>query len=173
MTKAPLPTKAFQTKTQAGWVLALRCVSVWATPPVTCATGKDFRDQVAGRLHRDGTPKSPIWKAVTRKFEQFSTQYGTAELLMNLALGRVQENPFSEKDIPNLKEDVIDELERAGLELKREENDRRDVPVDFRYLDLLLKAAEDPEVGLGESVSDLRPGCRASQHLTNRRESGG
>ena len=102
---------------------------------------------------------------MTRKFEQFSTQYGTA--------GR--ENPFSEKDIQNLKEDVIDELERAGLELKREENDRRDVPLDFRYLDLLLKAAEDPEVGLGQFSQGVRvgPGCRASQHFTNRRESGG
>ena len=97
---------------------------------------------------------------------------------MNLALGRVQENPFSENDIQNLKEDVIDELERASLELKRGENDKRDAPIDFRYLDLLLKAAEDPEVGLGQSshkvsVSDLRSGCRASQHFTSRRESGG
>ena len=106
-------------------------------------------------------PASPIWKAVTRKFEQFSTQYGTAELLMNLALGRVQENPFSEKDIQNLKEDVIDELERAGLQLKREENDRRDVPIDFRYLDLLLKAAEDPEVGLGQFSQGVRVGPSA------------
>ena len=148
--KAPLQTKAFQTKVQVGWVPAPRCVSEWATPPVTCATVKD------SRLH--GTPVSPIWKAVTRKFEQFSTQYGTAELPMNLALGRVQENPFSEKDIPNLKEDVIDELERAGLELKREENDRRDVPIDFRYLDFLLKAAEDPEVGLGQFSQGVRVG---------------
>ena len=57
MTKAPLPTKAFQTKAQAEWVLALRCVSVWATPPVTCATVKDFRHHVALRLHRDGTQR--------------------------------------------------------------------------------------------------------------------
>ena len=80
---------------------------------------------------------------------------------MNLALGRVQENPFSEKDIQDLKRDVIDELERAGLELKREENDRRDVPIDFRYLDLLLKAAEDPEVGLGQFAQGVRVGPSA------------
>ena len=47
-------------------------------------------------------------------------------------------------------------MERAGLELKRAENDRRDVPIDFRYLDLLLKAAEDPEVGLGEFSQEVR-----------------
>ena len=73
-------------------------------------------------------------------------------------LGRVQENPFSEKDIQDLKQDVINELERASLELKREANDRRDVPIDFRYLDLLLKAAEDPEVGLGQFSQGVRVG---------------
>ena len=101
-------------------------------------------------------PTSPIWKAVTRKFEHFSAQYGMAELLVNLALGRVQENTFSEKDIQDLKHDVINELERAGLELKREADDRRDVPIDFRYLDLLLSAAEDPEVGLGQFSQGVR-----------------
>ena len=75
---------------------------------------------------------------MTRKFEQFSAQFGTSELLMNLEPSRVQENPFCEKHIQDLKRDVTDELERAGLELKREENDRRDGPIDFRYLDLLL-----------------------------------
>ena len=55
--KAPLQTKAFQTKAQAGCVLALRCVSVWATPPVTCATVKDSRLLVAGRLLQDGTQR--------------------------------------------------------------------------------------------------------------------
>ena len=95
---------------------------------------------------------------MTRKFEQFSTQYGTAELLMNLALGRVQENPNSEKDIQNLKEDVIDELERAGLELKREENDRRDVPIDFRYLDLPLKGGGRPRSRIGRVLT--RSPCR-------------
>ena len=112
------------------------------------------RSPIASRRY----PASPIWKAVTRKFEQLSAQCGTAELLMNLVLGRVQENPFSENDIQDLKQDVIDELERAGLELKREENDRRDIPTDFRYMDLLLKAAEDPEVGFGQFSQGVRVG---------------
>ena len=106
-------------------------------------------------------PASPIWKAVTRKFEQFSAQYGTVQLLVNLALGRVQENPFSEKDIQDLKQDVNDKLERAGLELNRKENDRKDVPIDFGYLDLLLKAAEDPEVGLAQFSQGVRVGPSA------------
>ena len=143
---------------------------VGSGPPMRVGVGYTARDMCDGQgLPSPGRwpiasrryPASPIWKAVTRKFEQFSTQYGTAELLMNLALSRVQENPFSEKDIQNLKEDVIDELEQAGLELKREENDRRDVPIDFRYLDLLLKAAEDAEVGLGQFSQGVRVGPSA------------
>ena len=86
-------------------------------------------------------------------------------------------SPRHEKDIQDLKQDVINELERAGLELKREANDRSDVPIDFRYLDLLLKAAEnqksDWDSSRKESAWDPRSGCRASQHVTGRRESGG
>ena len=33
-----------------------------------------------------------------------------------------------------------------------------EVPIDFRYLDLLLKAAEDPEVGLGQFSQGVRVG---------------
>ena len=136
-------------------------------PPMRVGVGYTARDICDGQgLPSPGRwpvasrryPEPPIWKTVTRKFEQFSAQYGTSELLVNLALGRVQENPFSEKDIQDLKRDVIDELERAGLDLKREENDRRDVPIDFRYLDLLLKAAEDPEVGMEQFSQGVRVG---------------
>ena len=89
-----------------------------------------------------------MWKTVTRKFRQFSAQHGTPEPLMNLALGRVKENPSREKDIQ----------EQTGLELKREADDPRDVPIDFRYLDLLLRAAGDPEVGLGHFSQGARVG---------------
>ena len=143
---------------------------VGSGPPMRVGVGYTARDMCDGQgLPSPGRwpiasrryPASPIWKAVPRKFEQFSAQYGTAELLMNLALGRIQENPFSEKEIQDRKQDVIDELEPAGLELKREENDRRDVPIDFRYLDLLLKAAEDPEVGLEQFSQRVRVGPSA------------
>ena len=66
---------------------------------------------------------------------------------------------------------------RAGLDLKREENDRRDVPIDFRYLDLLLKAAENPEVGMGQFSQRVRVGPSARMPrlpaLSQTRESGG
>ena len=143
---------------------------VGSGPPMRVGVGYTARDICDGQgLPSPGRwaipsrryPASSSWKTVTRKFEQFSAQYGTPELLMNLALGRVQENPFCEKDIRELKQEIISELEQAGLELKREENDRRDVPIDFRYLDLLLRAAEDPEVGLGQFSQGVRVGPSA------------
>ena len=63
---------------------------------------------------------------------QFSEHFGTPELLMNLALGRVAENPFCEKDITKLKHEINDDLERAGLGLNRETGHQQDVPIDFR-----------------------------------------
>ena len=140
---------------------------VGSGPPMRVGAGYTARDMCDGQtlpslgrwpVASRRYPTTPIWKAVARKYEQFSAQYGTAELLTNLALGRVKESPFSEKDIQDLKQDVINELERAVLELKREANDRRDVPIDFRYLDLLLRAAEDPEVGLGRFSQGVRVG---------------
>ena len=44
----------------------------------------------------------------------------------------------------------------------RTPDDRTDIPIDYRYLQLLLVAAEDPEVGLGDIASGVRvgPGAR-------------
>ena len=37
-----------------------------------------------------------------------------------------------------------------------------DVPIDYRFLDVLLRAADDPEIGLGEYVQGVKvgPGTR-------------
>ena len=44
----------------------------------------------------------------------------------------------------------------------RSENDRTDLPIDFRFPAFLLKASEDPEVSLGSFASGARvgPGAR-------------
>ena len=49
-----------------------------------------------------------------------------------------------------------------GHELTRDEADRKDVPIDFRFFDSLLRCAEDPEVGLGKFALGVRvgPGVR-------------
>ena len=48
------------------------------------------------------------------------------------------------------------------VSLNREEGDREDIPLDFRYLDLLLRASRDPVVALGSFARGVRvgPGAR-------------
>ena len=42
---------------------------------------------------------------------------------------------------------------RGRMKLGRRARDREDVPIDFRYLDPLLRFAGDPEFGLGEFLT--------------------
>ena len=81
---------------------------------------------------------------------------------MKLALGRVKECPFKPADVKALKDEVIMNLASMGIDLERSSGDRDDVPIDFRFLDLLLRAAEDPEVGIGDFAKGVRvgPGVR-------------
>ena len=56
---------------------------------------------------------------------------------------------------------VIDTAAGSGYEIVRRSEDRPDVPIDYRFLDLLLGVAEDPEVGLGEYAQGVRVGLGA------------
>ena len=95
-------------------------------------------------------PQSMNWKAVVVCFSNFCQRRCTAELLMELAMGRVKSCPFGDDEIKCLTDDILATLSEAGHELVREEADRTDLPIDFRFLHLLLRCAEDPEVGLGK-----------------------
>ena len=57
---------------------------------------------------------------------------------------------------------LFDEEEIRASKCEIREGDCDDFPIDFRFLDLLLRAAEDPEVGLGQCALDVRvgPGAR-------------
>ena len=61
-----------------------------------------------------------------------------------------------------LKSETLDILAEHGLKLERCPEDRSDIPIDYRYLDLLLRASEDPEGGPGDFASGVRvgPGVR-------------
>ena len=82
--------------------------------------------------------------------------------MLSLALGKVKEPPFEVRAVQELQESVIAELHRRGIHLERKLGDREDVPIDYRYLDLLSRTAEDPEVGMGEYAQGVRvgPGVR-------------
>ena len=52
--------------------------------------------------------------------------------------------------------ELIDIAAGCGFLMRRQKGDRTDVPIDFRFLDLLLRTAGDPEVGLGEYAQGVR-----------------
>ena len=99
-------------------------------------------------------PDSTLWPALSACFK-----FGTPDLLMRLALARVDSCPFDAASIRSLKSSTLDILSEHGLKLVRTPDDRTDVPIDYRYLQLLLDAAE---VGLGDFGSGVRvgPGAR-------------
>ena len=94
-------------------------------------------------------PSSAVWSSVQECFWCFTTHYGTEKLLVDLAMGKVEESPFPSDEILQLKQAVIDVAARAGICILRKSGDRMDVPIDYRFLDVLLRAADDPEIGLG------------------------
>ena len=103
-------------------------------------------------------PSSPPWESVKERFARYTEFRWTPELLMALALGKVEGCPFDVKETDALKSEVIEDLERHGLDIGRKQGDREELPIDFR----LLKAAEDPEIGLGDFAQGVRvgPGSR-------------
>ena len=76
-------------------------------------------------------------------------RHSSLVLLMRLDLGKVGSSPFEESTVHILKRAVIADLEAAGWKIERHEEDRSDVPVDYRFLHLLLRVADNPEVGMG------------------------
>ena len=119
-------------------------------------------------------PRSPTWKKVTAKFTQFSEARGTPELLIALAMGKVESCPFEASEVNALKNGIVADLQKEGFELGRRQGDREDVPIDFRFLGLLLRAADDPEAGLGALRSRCTSGvgnedATPTRHFTVRK----
>ena len=108
-------------------------------------------------------PSMSAWTAVRDCVWKFTSHYGTERLLVELAMGKIQSSPFPPAEVAELKQQVVDTAARSGYEIVRRIGDpRTDVPTDYRFLDLLLRVAEDPEVGLGEYAQGVRvgPGAR-------------
>ena len=107
-------------------------------------------------------PSSQPWKKVKERFARYTDFRGTPELLMALALGKVEGCPFDAKETVALKNELIEDMEKHGLDVGRKQGDREELPIDFRFLGMLLRAAEDPEIGLGDFAQGVRvgPGSR-------------
>ena len=110
-------------------------------------------------------PETDVWKEIVMLFRKFSQQFGTKELLMDLALGRVEAMPFPSQEVAKLKDGIVVTLHEKGFTLQRLVGDRDELPIDFRLLHLLLRASADPEVHLGQlrTWCEGRPGNSDAQ----------
>ena len=60
-------------------------------------------------------PSHPEWTVVSSAFKKFADTYGTPELLIRLALGKVDWCPFGTREISELKADIVARLKEHGL----------------------------------------------------------
>ena len=95
-------------------------------------------------------PSSESWTSVADSFLRFTHHHGTEQPLVSLAMEKIDACPFPPEDVAQLRQFVIDAAAGCGHQIERRSGDRTGVPIDYRFLDLLLRVAEDPEVGLGE-----------------------
>ena len=97
-----------------------------------------------------------------RLFRAFTNTFTSARLLVELSVGHIKKSPFSDEAVAELKDEIIKLASSHGLELRRDQEDRDDVSIDFRFTQLVLDLAWDPEVALGSFSPGVRvgPGIR-------------
>ena len=156
--RVPQQTKEFLSGTLDGEGGGVLCKLLSVTPHEKCATVKGFVRLVVGRQptggirqDRDGSrSQSCSW------ISQGAMAQRTCSHVWHLGKFLPPEK------IAELKLKVIEYLSTQGIHLQRTAEDRSDLPVDYRFLHLLLTASDDPEVGLGEFSRGVRvcPGAR-------------
>ena len=83
----------------------------------------------------------------------FGDRTGSLQRLVRLAYGKVKSTPFEDSFIRELQRTVRSHLESEGCMIERHADDRRDEPIDYRCIDLLLRICADPEVVFEVSLS--------------------
>ena len=103
-------------------------------------------------------PTSRPWIQIAECYSRFADHYGTEELLVSLASGMVTECPFPSEEVSVLNREVLEIATQNGFQMIVRSGDREDVPINFRFLQLLLQIADDPEIGLGDYSQGVRVG---------------
>ena len=107
-------------------------------------------------------PTSQPWIQIAECYARFADHYGTETLLVSLASGKVTECPFPAEEISILNRELLGIASQHGFQTNGKPGDRTDVPINFRFLQMPLRIADDPEIGLGDYSQGVRvgPGTR-------------
>ena len=84
-------------------------------------------------------PSTTHWRCISDTFQWFTDTYGTQDLLVSLAMVKVDKCPFLPDEVASLKKELIDSAALYGFRLERRIGDRSDVPIDYRFLHVLLQ----------------------------------
>ena len=76
-------------------------------------------------------PEGSAWQVVRSRVLSFARKAGTQELLVRLALGQVNADPFRPSEVAALKEDFVHSLAKHRMGLHRCPQDRNNFPADF------------------------------------------
>ena len=89
-------------------------------------------------------------------FRKYAETYTSPWHLVELSLGKVSKSPFAADPIVDFVGEVIKLARSYGVELHRSGDDRNDVAIDFRCMQLVLNLADDLEIGIGEYSPGVR-----------------
>ena len=155
-------TRARHRKALAGAEKVHQWRSGRATHQEKSVMGRAWLPGASGRRWPESTLSPVAWSSIAETFRDYANRLGTPDLLVKLACGRVVADPFEPRLVRQLKEEVLSTLESHRHSVLSKPGDRVDLPIDFRFLQQLLLAAEDPEVGLGDFSQGVRvgPGVR-------------
>ena len=118
------------------------------------------------RDYCDGKSLASPWRwpvAARRYTGKEAWQEALQEVVcLNLALGCVEAMPFAAQEVASLKSRNVGTLRERGLSLQRLDGDRDELPLDFRFINNLLRSADDRERHLGTSAQGVKlgPGTR-------------
>ena len=85
--------------------------------PLLVGAGYTAREYCKGHSLQRRYPSHLAWSLVSSIYKKFVATYGPPELLMRLALGKVDPSPFGDKEISQLKADSVGVLGEHGLKV--------------------------------------------------------
>ena len=142
----------------------------WRSGRATCheryVMGRVWLPRAGGRRRPESTLSLLRGQALPKLSGDYANRLGTPDLLVKLACGRVVADPFEPRLVRQLKEEVLSTLERHSHSVLSKPGDRDDLPIDFRFLQQLLQAAEDPRSWTGRLLTRGSGGSRGTTPQT-------
>ena len=109
----PLPLP----KVLDGWDVVIPCQLVWGIYSREVCDGQTLASPGRWPISARRYPDSSLWCSLSASFMEFSRRFGTPDLLMRLALGRVDSCPFDPASIRSFKSSTLDILIRGWSEV--------------------------------------------------------